>query len=102
MISLLALDKNDGWLLARDGGNVVLQRPPYAARDAVVATEGMAVTSVTRHGYTAYSREFAGWPDVVAFARAEVLKQRQADERPLPHAGVGREFLAWRAGQGHG
>ena len=49
--------------------------------------------AVTQHGYAACDRAFPTWVEVIAFARGEVARRREAEGRPIPDAGVGRAFL---------
>ncbi len=93
MIAVLALDRSDGWVFARDGEQILLLRPPYRLSEAHVVSETVVARSVTHHGYVACDRVLATWAEVVAFARGEVARQRAAEGRPLPEEGVGRAFL---------
>lgn len=93
MISVLALDRSDGWVFAREGDQIRLLRPPYRLAEAHVVPQTVVGRAVTQHGYAACSLELATWADVITFVRAEVAQQRKAEGRALPEEGVGREML---------
>ncbi|WP_437649094.1 hypothetical protein [Sorangium sp. So ce362] len=93
MISVLALDRNDGWVFAREGERILLLRPPYRLSDAITVSEVVVQRAVTQYAYVACNRDFPAWTDVVAFAREEVAQSRKAEGRTLPEEGVGRALL---------
>lgn len=93
MIDVLALDKTDGWVFARENGQVLLCRPPYRVHEARPASEAMVARAVAHHGYSACDKSVASWGEVAAFARREVAAQHAAEGRPLPAEGVGRALL---------
>jgi hypothetical protein len=93
LIAVLALDRSDGWVFAKEGERIVLLRPPYRLGEAQVVSESVVARGVTHHGYVACDREFATWAEVVAFVRGEVARQREAEGRALPDEGMGRTFL---------
>jgi hypothetical protein len=93
LISVLALDRRDGWVFAKEGERIVLLRPPYRLDEAERVSESVVARSVTHDGYDAYDREFPEWAEVVQFVRGEVARQRAADGHAPTDENAGRAFL---------
>lgn len=93
MITVMALDRIDGWLFARDGERIRLLRPPYRLTEAEVVADSVVARAIMHHGYAACARELATWAEVVDFVQGEVSAQRRADGRALPGEGMGRMLL---------
>jgi hypothetical protein len=93
MISVLALDRNDGWVFVSDGETIRLLRPPYRLADARVVQHEAVERAVTQHGYVAMDAEVPTWAELVALAQRAVTQHREAEGRPIPEQGVGRALL---------
>ena len=65
MITVMALDRIDGWLFARDGERIRLLRPPYRLTEAEVVADSVVARAIMHHGYAACARELATWAEVV-------------------------------------
>jgi len=93
MLTILAIDRNDGWVFVRDGETIRLLRPPYRLSEGRVASEAILARAVEHHGYFACDERRATWHEVVASVRGIVAEQRASEGRPMPDEGVGRAML---------
>ncbi len=57
MLTLLAYAPDERWAFVRDGGRVVLVRPPF--QNDVAASDAEVGRAVTVHGFVALERDFA-------------------------------------------
>lgn len=94
MLTVMALDRCNGWAFVKEGERVLLVRPPYQYAEALVATEATAMRAVTQHGYAASACQAHDWAAAISWIREEVIRCSKEEGHELPEAGVaGRSVL---------
>lgn len=81
---LEAFSPPEGVGIVRVDGRFRLIRPPYFLRDSSVVSEDSISEVITKHGFSASSKEFESWEEVINFLNDQVVEARIALGQEIP------------------
>lgn len=93
MLELLAISREDGWGIVRDGQKLMLIRPPYDKINLQTVNEESVEKAVLAFGFVMLEQEFQDWKSLVLFLNEQVRAARVAMGQDLDIERLRDEFM---------
>jgi hypothetical protein len=92
-VTLLALDRSEGWFFFREGELILLIRPPYQIADRRLSSLASLSRAVQDRDFDAIDKPFDDLDKAIEFCRSEIIANAKREGRDLD-APVGPALIA--------
>ena len=92
-VTLLALDRREGWLFFREEESIFLIRPPYQIADRRLSSLASLSRAVQDRDFDVVDKPFDDLDSAIAFCRSEIIANAKRDGRDLD-APIGPALIA--------